>query len=89
MKNKEYIYVVMRKHLVDIMQDHSYILGVYEKKHEAMEAAQVEEEYRGGKYKALYCTAPLNTTIVNCTFDYLLKGKHEWTKLVNLSKEIN
>lgn len=29
---------------------HSYIVGVYPKKAAAIKAAEVEEEYRGGKY---------------------------------------
>ena len=29
---------------------HSYIVGVYAKKHAALKAADVEENYRGGKY---------------------------------------
>jgi hypothetical protein len=32
-------------------ETHSYIVGVYPKKHAALKAAEVEEEYRGGKYK--------------------------------------
>lgn len=30
---------------------HSYVVGVYSKKHSALKAAQVEKEYRGGKYE--------------------------------------
>lgn len=29
---------------------HSYVVGVYPKKHAAMTAAETEEVYRGGKY---------------------------------------
>lgn len=32
-------------------ETHSYIVGVYPKKHAAQKAAEVEEEYRGGKYE--------------------------------------
>ena len=32
-------------------ETHSYIIGVYTKKHKAQEAAKTEEEYRGGKYE--------------------------------------
>jgi hypothetical protein len=30
---------------------HSFIVGVYAKKHAALKAAETEEEYRGGKYE--------------------------------------
>ena len=29
---------------------HSYIVGVYPKKHTALKAAEIEEDYRGNKY---------------------------------------
>mgnify|MGYP003439954327 CR=1 FL=1 len=29
---------------------HSYIVGVYSKKHAALKVAQTEQDYRGGKY---------------------------------------
>lgn len=32
-------------------ETHSYIVGVYPKKHAAQKAAEVEEEWRGGKYE--------------------------------------
>jgi hypothetical protein len=31
-------------------ENHSYIVGVYPKKAQAIKAAESEEEYRGGKY---------------------------------------
>ena len=32
-------------------ETHSYIVGVYAKKHAAQKAAKTEEEWRGGKYE--------------------------------------
>ena len=32
-------------------ETHSYIVGVYAKKHGAQKAAKIEEEWRGGKYE--------------------------------------
>ena len=32
-------------------ETHSYIVGVYAKKHAALKAAETEEEYRAGKYE--------------------------------------
>lgn len=32
-------------------ETHSYIVGVYDKKHAALKAAESEENYRGGKYE--------------------------------------
>lgn len=32
-------------------ETHSYIVGVYPKKHAAQKAAEIEEDYRGGKYE--------------------------------------
>lgn len=32
-------------------ETHSYIVGVYFKKHAALKAAETEENYRGGKYE--------------------------------------
>lgn len=32
-------------------ETHSYVVGVYEKKHAAQEAAKIEKEWRGGKYE--------------------------------------
>lgn len=30
---------------------HSYVVGVYAKKHAALKAAEIEEDWRGGKYE--------------------------------------
>lgn len=32
-------------------ENHSYLVGVYSKKHAAMKAGERETEYRGGKYE--------------------------------------
>ena len=32
-------------------ETHSYIVGVYQKKHAAVKAADIEGEFRGGKYE--------------------------------------
>jgi len=32
-------------------EDHSYIVGVYSKKHAAIKAAEIEEEWRGKEYE--------------------------------------
>ncbi|MCG7985018.1 MAG: hypothetical protein JAY90_19990 [Candidatus Thiodiazotropha lotti] len=32
-------------------ENHSYSVGVYSKKHEALSASEAEKEYRGGKYE--------------------------------------
>lgn len=32
-------------------ETHSYIVGVYSKKHAALKAAETEEQWRGGKYE--------------------------------------
>ncbi len=32
-------------------ETHSYIVGVYDKKHAAQKAAEIEREWRGGKYE--------------------------------------
>jgi hypothetical protein len=47
MKNK--IYTVHAFRWGD-RENHSYIVGIYPKKHAAQKAAEIEEEYRGGKY---------------------------------------
>lgn len=48
MKNK--LYTVRACRWGD-SETHSYIVGVYTKKHKAQEAAKTEAEYRGGKYE--------------------------------------
>jgi hypothetical protein len=42
---------------------HSYIVGVYTRKHAALKAADAEEVYRGNKYTCEICEAELNTSI--------------------------
>lgn len=48
---KHNIYVVYMYRWGD-RECHSYVLGVYNKKNKAIEAARDEEHYRGGKYTA-------------------------------------
>jgi len=47
---KQKVYTVRACRWGDI-ESHSYIVGVYPKKHAAQQAAQTEEEWRGGKYE--------------------------------------
>jgi len=48
MKNK--LYTVRACRWGD-RETHSYMVGVYSKKAKAMKAAEIEEDYRGGKYE--------------------------------------
>lgn len=47
---KRYIYTVRSCRWGD-RETHSYIVGVYEDKHSAQQAAENEEQWRGGKYE--------------------------------------
>ena len=44
-------------------ETHSYIVGVYSKKHAALKSAAEEEEYRGGKYECEVIEMKMNTCI--------------------------
>lgn len=46
MKNKVYTVTAYKR---GSRKDHSYIVGVYSKKHAAIKAAEIEEEWRGKK----------------------------------------
>lgn len=47
---------------------YSYVVGVYSKKHSALKAAQVEKEYRGGKYEC---------EVIEWTLDLGNEGKNK------------
>jgi len=49
MKDKKY-YIVTAYRWGE-RSDHSYFVGLFDKKHIAIEAAKEEEDWRGGKYK--------------------------------------
>jgi hypothetical protein len=42
------------------MNDHSYIVGIWEDSNEAQLAAKKEEQFRGGKYECVVYLADLN-----------------------------
>jgi len=48
MKNKVYVVIAYRW---GEQSNHSYLLGVYTKKHAALVAGDEHREYRGGKYE--------------------------------------
>ena len=43
-------YYVVTAYRYGNLELHSYVLGVYKKKHAAIKRAEAEESYRGGKY---------------------------------------
>ena len=47
--SRKYVYTVNAWRFGN-RENHSYIVGVYSRKEKALKAAEVEEEYRGGKY---------------------------------------
>lgn len=47
---------------------HSYTVGVYPKKHAALQAAQTESDYRGGKYEC---------EVLEWTLDSDTEGGHD------------
>jgi hypothetical protein len=47
---------------------HSYSVGVYSNKHAALNAAQTESDYRGGKYKC---------EVLEWTLDTSIAGNHD------------
>ena len=49
MSSKDILYVVTMYRWGD-RDAHSYVLGVYTKKNAAIKAAELDTEYRGGKY---------------------------------------
>ena len=46
-------------------EEHSYIVGVYDSEDKALATAEVEEQYRGGKYDAKVICVELNRPIVH------------------------
>ena len=60
MKNEE-IYVVTMYRWGE-KSKHSYLLGVYTKKHKAKKMAEEEEKTRGGKYEAEIIITELDST---------------------------
>ena len=42
------------------MNDHSYVVGIWEDSNEAQLAAKKEEQFRGGKYECVVYLADLN-----------------------------
>jgi hypothetical protein len=42
------------------MNDHSYVVGIWEDSNEAQLAAKKEEQFRGGKYECIVYLAYLN-----------------------------
>lgn len=47
---------------------HGYSVGVYSKKHVALNAAQTESDYRGGKYEC---------EVLEWTMDSGIEGRHD------------
>jgi hypothetical protein len=45
------------------MNDHSYIVGIWEDSNEAQLAAKKEEQFRGGKYECVVYLADLNEPV--------------------------
>jgi hypothetical protein len=45
------------------MNDHSYVVGVWEDSNEAQLAAKKEEQFRGGKYECVVYLAYLNEPV--------------------------
>lgn len=62
MENEE-IYVVTMYRWGE-KSKHSYLLGVYTKKHKAKKEAEEEEKYRGGKYEAEIAITKLDTKLI-------------------------
>ena len=57
MKNKVYTVTAYRW---GNKENHSYVLGVFNKKQPAITAAETEEEFRGGKYECEVCEWEIN-----------------------------
>lgn len=55
---KRTVYVVIARRWGD-PESHAYLVGVYEKKHAALEAAEKEADWRGGKYGCEVIAAPV------------------------------
>lgn len=49
-------------------EKHSYVVGVYSKKHAALKAAETEKEWRGGKYSC---------EVLEMELDVGLAGTHD------------
>ena len=45
------------------MNDHSYVVGIWEDSNEAQLAAKKEEQFRGGKYECVVYLAYLNEPV--------------------------
>lgn len=58
-KNSNLVYVVTMYRWGE-RENHSYVLGVFTKKHKAIKAADEEELCRGTKYSAEILRTPLN-----------------------------
>lgn len=59
--------------------NHSYLVGVYSKKHAANQAAEAEENYRGGKYGCEVVEIPMDSGISG--------GEQDRSKVVRSPKQ--
>lgn len=62
--SKKEVYVVTMYRWAN-RENHSYVLGVWNKKFQAMKAATEEEQRRGGKYTAEIIEANLDVAILD------------------------
>lgn len=78
------VYVVKMNRMGD-PEKHSYLIGVYTKKHQAKKAALAEEFYRGGKYTADIWLMELNKQDQKA-IDYLNNscGGYDDAKTINM-----
>jgi len=57
MKNK--MYYIVTAYRWGERSNHSYFVGLFDKKHAAIKSAKKEEDYRGGKYKCRVIESPV------------------------------
>ena len=69
-KNEVYIVIANR-----VFSTHSYVVGIYDKKHAAQVAVDKEDDYRGGKYECAIDEWIINEDIAG-------KNVHDYPKRI-------
>lgn len=62
--------------------NHSYVVGVFTKKHKAIKEAEEEEEHRGGKYGCMVVEGKLDEVDRNELKEKIIRfpyGKQNWS----------
>lgn len=71
------MYLVIAYRTISVKSDHSYTVGIFDKKHEAIKAAESERDDRGGSYSCYVYEVETNKIIeyAKCEAKFVAKGR--------------